>query len=260
MDLRSQTFMTFSPTGKTGDIMKTMTLNCPDCRVFNVNLLPPQESLRRVFGPDEMLTVAFPVFGGRIPTALYNRLAYIKGNQSPAAIVVTYGNRHYDDAILEMGDFLEGHGFVPIAAAAFVAEHSIVPEIASGRPDAADMKAGHEIRPGPQGKSRRSELRLKPDASTCPGTILIKNSMGCPSRQPPPRTAGSAACAPPACPMKAVPKEHPERTDKSRCITCMACTAVCPYGCRRLRWINVFATKKLLKRACPVVRMPEYWL
>lgn len=259
MDLRSQTFMTFSPTGKTGDIMKTMTLNCPDCRVFNVNLLPPQESLRRVFGPDEMLTVAFPVFGGRIPTALYNRLAYIKGNQSPAAIVVTYGNRHYDDAILEMGDFLEGHGFVPIAAAAFVAEHSIVPEIAAGRPDAADMK---------QVTKFALALKEKIDGLSCaeagrvdlPGNHPYKKFDGLPFAPTSTKDCRVCGLCAAACPMKAVPKEHPERTDKSRCITCMACTAVCPYGCRRLRWINVFATKKLLKRACPVVRMPEYWL
>ena len=52
--------------------------------------------------------------------------------------VVVYGNREYDDALLETKNALRANGFQVIAAAAFIAEHSIVRTIAAGRPDAED--------------------------------------------------------------------------------------------------------------------------
>ena len=42
--------------------------------------------------------------------------------------------------MLEMNDILIQGGFTVIASAAFVAQHSIVPEVGAGRPDAEDIK------------------------------------------------------------------------------------------------------------------------
>ncbi len=61
-----------------------------------------------------------------------------KGNQTPAIAVVTYGNRDYEDALLELQTILEQNGFVVIGAAALIAEHSIVHSVGHDRPDEAD--------------------------------------------------------------------------------------------------------------------------
>lgn len=46
----------------------------------------------------------------------------MKGNNTPAIIAAVYGNRHYDDALLQMKDILTEQGFYVIAAGAFIAE------------------------------------------------------------------------------------------------------------------------------------------
>lgn len=63
----------------------------------------------------------------------------IKGQQTLAALVATYGNREYEDSLFEMKDIVENNGFLPVGADAVVAEHSVVRSIAAGRPDVNDI-------------------------------------------------------------------------------------------------------------------------
>lgn len=81
----------------------------------------------------DTVIVGMPVFAGRIPATAKQRLMKIKGNQTPAIAVVVYGNRAYEDALLELKDTLEQNGFVIAAAGAFIARHSLFPAAAAGR-------------------------------------------------------------------------------------------------------------------------------
>lgn len=54
--------------------------------------------------------------------------------------MVLFGNRNFDDGLIELRDILENTGFHTVAAAAFVGEHSFSKTLAAGRPDADDMK------------------------------------------------------------------------------------------------------------------------
>jgi len=65
----------------------------------------------------------------------------LKGDHTPAVIAAVYGNRHYDDALLQMKDILVEQGFVVIVVGAFLVGHSVFPSVASGRPDARDKAA-----------------------------------------------------------------------------------------------------------------------
>lgn len=63
-------------------------------------------------------------------------------NNCTAIIVVVYGNWDYVDALIELRDIAVKMGFKPIAAAAFIGEHSFSTEdspIAYGRPDISDL-------------------------------------------------------------------------------------------------------------------------
>ena len=50
-----------------------------------------------------------------------------------------YGNRNYDDALIELRDILEKGNFKTIAAASFIGEHSFSKVLAKGRPDKEDL-------------------------------------------------------------------------------------------------------------------------
>ena len=69
----------------------------------------------------------------------------MKSNGAPAIIVCVYGNRDYDDALLELKDIIEDKGFKVVSAAAFIAQHSIFPQVGMNRPDENDMKLAVEF-------------------------------------------------------------------------------------------------------------------
>ena len=70
---------------------------------------------------------------------------HISGNNTPCAIVAVYGNRHFDDCLVEMEDLLTEKGFLVTAAAACLGEHSYTTQIATGRPDEADLAWAKEF-------------------------------------------------------------------------------------------------------------------
>lgn len=85
------------------------------------------------FGPDDLVLFGVPVYGGRIPSPAVQTLRRMQGSRTPAVLVAAYGNREYDDALLELADIAAANGFIPFAAAALIAEHSIMHSVAAGR-------------------------------------------------------------------------------------------------------------------------------
>ena len=89
----------------------------------------------------------------------------VKGDGTPAVLVVVYGNREFEDALIELRDLMVEQGFRPVAGAAFIGEHSFSNDatpIALGRPDAEDLvKArafGEEVRTTLDRHEKYSEL------------------------------------------------------------------------------------------------------
>ena len=95
--------------------------------------------------PGEAVAIfAVPVYGGHVAPVALERLREIRGEGTPAVVLAVYGNRSFGTAVAELASFVAGRGFVPVAAGAFVGEHSYsTPEtpIAQGRPDARDLAA-----------------------------------------------------------------------------------------------------------------------
>lgn len=92
------------------------------------------------FSENDLVIVGVPVYAGRVPNVLLKYLNTIKGNGALAAAVVVYGNRDYDDALIELRDILVLNEFKVIAAAAFVGEHAFSYTLAKDRPDEKDME------------------------------------------------------------------------------------------------------------------------
>ena len=73
-------------------------------------------------GADDVLVFGFPVYAGRVPALLRDEFAHLIGQDTPAVIVGLYGNRDFDDALLEAADLLGERGFDVVAAGAFIGE------------------------------------------------------------------------------------------------------------------------------------------
>ena len=126
----------FSPTGGT---KKAASFLCQNWTGKENNIDLTTETIPRVdFEPGDLAVFALPVYAGRLPPAAVNRLQALKGNKTPAVALVVYGNRAYEDALLELKNTVNSLGFRCIGAVAAVARHSIVDSIASFRPDLQD--------------------------------------------------------------------------------------------------------------------------
>lgn len=107
------------------------------------------------FQKDDICFISMPSYGGRIPQIAAERLIQMKGNGAKAVLVCVYGNRAYEDTLIELKDKAEEAGFVIYGA---VAEHSIMRKFAAGRPDAGDVE---ELRAF--GKKLREKLEQEAD-------------------------------------------------------------------------------------------------
>ncbi len=210
-------------------------------------------------GRDELVILGMPVFAGRIPAVCVDALARIRGQRSPAIVCVAYGNRAYDDALLELQDLVEQSGFVVVGSGAFVAQHSLVPAVARGRPDADDMRRiarfagecamkmaaggnGDPARPAPKGKKPYVSYKALPLAPAADSTCTR-----------------CGVCVS-VCPVNAISADRPERTDRKKCIACVACVAACPQRSRRFSGVLHWIMGKVLAVMCGKRREPETFL
>lgn len=93
------------------------------------------------FSSSELVVIGLPVYAGRVPNVLLPYLTQkLQGNNTIAIPIVLYGNRNYDDGLIELKTILEGNGFISIAAAAMIGEHSFSTVLAAGRPDTSDIE------------------------------------------------------------------------------------------------------------------------
>lgn len=182
----------------------------------------------------------------------------LKGDYTPAVIAAVYGNRHYDDALLQMKDILTEQGFVVIAAGAFLAEHSVFPSVASGRPDARDKAAMEDF------AAKCCSLLKKKDIKEY-GEIMLPGTPGydgfsyegvpfkpCGDE----KCIGCGACVK-ICPQKAICAENPCQTDEERCIACGACIKACPTGARNYHSELYEQVRADFEKLCAEYRTPE---
>ena len=150
MELKRVWAMYFSPTGGTEKAVKTTAqalaakLGLP-LESYDFTL-PQGREKDAVFGEGDLVVCGTPVIAGRVPNVLLPYLTeQVKGNGAYAVPVVSFGNRNYDDALIELRNILEQDGFKTVAGGAFVSEHSFSKTLAAGRPDAKDLASMQEF-------------------------------------------------------------------------------------------------------------------
>lgn len=246
----------FSPTGGTKKVMDTLAGEWKNKVEIDLSIPDKRYDVYRFVRGDVCL-IGVPSFGGRVPEVALERLKQMKADQAAAVIVVAYGNRDYDDTILELRKAAEGCGFRVVAAIAAVAEHSIMHQFASGRPDAQDDKVLKEM-----ADKVRQKLN-KPDSWKdffVPGRYPYKEYKGLPLKPVAQKECRSCGLCAKQCPVQAIPVDNPSKTDENRCISCMRCVAVCPGKARSISKAAVFAASLKLRKACSGRKEPELFM
>ena len=232
MEIDALRIIYFSPTGTTKRVLNKIVegINLPvkeEIKLHSINL----ESQNIT---DNALTlIAAPVYSGRIPIQAIERLRMIRTHNAPAVIVVNYGNRAIDDALIELRNETINQGFNPIAGGAFISEHSWsndIHQIAKGRPDVDDLQKAKEFGKSISALISNNELLKEKSLLNIPGNSKYKERKDLPKFAPVvnhDRCDLNGKCAS-VCPVGAISISDKVNIDENKCILCSSCIKHCP--------------------------------
>lgn len=284
MDSNTLFTVVFSPTGTSRKIAAAIArgLSSPSgvtpetqaARVIDLTHLntPGEQTLPA----NAVAVIAAPVYGGHVAPTAAERLRSIRGEGTPAVVTVVYGNRAFEHAAAELAEMATHQGFVLVAAAAFVGEHSYstpATPIAAGRPDPEDLAAAERFGAAVRDKLAagnctpvqadrlkglrtpllpmlrfiRFVLRYRRQQKNHPVVYLPEGDTE--------RCTHCGRCAA-VCPTGAIARGDETRTDPTRCIRCCACVKGCPVGARTFH--TPFAeplARNFSRRKEPVTRL-----
>ncbi len=241
----------FSPTGGTERVARIISGRWNRNTVM-IDLCDAQTDFSKcMIDKEDRVLVAMPSFGGRAPAVAIDRLRKIAGNGARCTLVCVYGNRAYEDTLAEMEDAAKESNFKVIAAIAAVAEHSIMPQYAAGRPDASDKKQLEQFADQIAGKTEA--------AVSIPGNRPYKKAGGVGLVPKPTRSCVKCALCAENCPLQAIDSTD-FTADSRKCIACMRCVKQCPENARKVNGAMVSIAAMAIKKACSVRKENELFL
>jgi Dissimilatory sulfite reductase (desulfoviridin), alpha and beta subunits len=208
-------------------------------------------------GPNDLLIAGVPVYAGRVPAIAVDALNRFKGEGTPAIIVCVYGNRDYDDALIELKDILQTNAFIVISAGTFIAQHSIFPAVGASRPDEKDKIIIADF------ARKSAKLLAELESKTNLPDIIVKGNRPYtkPGRIPlSPKTdkkCNKCGLCIKICPTNAIPSLNPRITFGSKCIACARCISLCPQQARHFGGILYRIVEKKFVKTYSVRKEPE---
>ena len=188
--------------------------------------------------------MAVPSYGGRIPLVITDMFRNVKADGTKAILVAVFGNRAIDDTLLELQDVLEASGFVCITGMEAVAEHSLMHQFGTGRPDQQDER---ELLEFAEKIMKNIETQDEPEF---PGNRPYREYGGVPLKPVANGKCTSCGLCAKECPADAISLDNPKLTDKDKCISCMHCVAICPKKARNCNKFISFIAGKKMKKVC----------
>lgn len=237
--------MYFSPTGGTKKVIDILTRELPLDSQIDLSAADDAYGAYS-FTEGDVCLIGVPSFGGRVPSIALERMRQMRVNGATAVLVVAFGNRAYDDTLLELKNEAESCGYTVGAAVAAVAEHSIMRQYAKGRPDEQDEI---ELRQFSKEIAELISNKAKEKDFTVPGNPQYREYNGVPFKPKAGKACTKCGACAAKCPAGAIPKENPASLDAKRCISCMRCISVCPHNARKLNKAVLFAASQAMKKA-----------
>lgn len=277
MDIQSVSCVYFSPTGSTKTIAENIARGLSGEPPTMIDMtIRSQRSENSLTFYKEIVILATPVYYGRVPEEAVSCFSKLIGDQTPVVLLVVYGNRAYEDALVELRDIAAARNFIPVAGGVFLAEHSYscsMYPIAPGRPDDCDLRNALEFGAAIREKLLRSNCVEDMGSLKVPGQVpyiepqnllFIKNLRATTPFSFTPETDMSKCtlcglCAE-ICPTGAISANDVAKTDKLNCLICFACVKRCPVGARQMMVPQFDAAIQKLSMACQERKEPEVYL
>ncbi len=228
MVVKSINLVYFSPGGTVATTLRAIAegTGLPS-REFDLTSFASRWALHS-FGSEDLVVVGMPVYGGRVPENAVEFFRCLRGNNSPTIFVTLYGNRAYEDALRELVDLGAERCLAPVAAGAFIGQHSCIDGLALGRPDAEDLRTARDF--GASVLRRLLDLgsleELSPIKLVGEGpykarrvSTLVPTTDG---------TCTRCGICVEGCPAGAINPDDPGDIDKWRCMLCFRCVSICP--------------------------------
>jgi ferredoxin len=241
MKIQSAKLVYFSPTGTTQRVIQSIAQGIKCREIELIDITKPQARQQRLKTQEnDLLIVAIPVYMGRLPALLSSWFQSLTAKNTPTACVVMYGNRAYDNALLELKDILKSRGCKPFAGAAYIGEHSFSSDefpSSVGRPDIKDLlhaeSFGNRIYKKLQSVSSNQNITdiIVPGNYPYEGVtdlwkvdfIEVNNSC-----------IQCGKCAE-DCPTGAINLNNSKVIDIQKCTLCCACIKKCQYNAKSIK-------------------------
>lgn len=258
----------FSPTGTSKSIVVEIAKQLADADGHPVihDLTSPIDE-DDIFQADkaDFVVIGVPVYAGRVASLAKTRLKMLKGDKTPTAIVVLYGNREFDDALLELYDIARMQSLQVVAAAAFIGEHSFSNDetpIGAGRPDEQDLAIARSFAQQIMENRDRQKSDFYP-RENIPGNDPFTE--GLPVGLPFTPYVDSTLCTHcglcvPSCPGGAIEMDPVVKMEVSRCIHCCCCIKICPENAVTLAAPPLLEKRQWLSENCSQRKEPQLFL
>ncbi|MFH2011623.1 MAG: EFR1 family ferrodoxin [Pseudomonadota bacterium] len=266
MNLELLKLVYFSPTGTTKKIVEAIAqgIDIKAMKLFDITKLGSSKQQLQT-SENELLIIGMPVYFGRAQANAIEWLTTVKAHNTPTICVVVYGNREYEDALLELKDTAIKAGCLPIACGAFIGEHSFSTNetpIAAGRPDTEDINYANSF-----GQKIMEKILSVPSIDhiagvTVPGKYPYKNiedsvkmfsfidfiavNDSC---------LQCGLCSQ-NCPVDAIDPENSKSINIRKCILCNACIKVCPENARYIDNDTIKNIAQHLNQKCQTRKEP----
>ncbi len=256
----------YSPTGTTQKIVREIGRNMGLKLISENNIAENKTELILKASKNCLTIIGMPVYSGRLAIAAIESLKKLQSDQSPVVIVVVYGNRDYDDSLLELKVIVSNCGFKIIAGAAFIGEHSFSTDekpIAKNRPDKQDLEKCRDFAGMITGKLK--EIK----------DIDMLSELDIPGNHPYKEHSPSSATLHPAtnndkctkcgicvdsCPTNAISIKETVITNGELCTLCCACIKNCPEDARTFNDPKIDAIKEKLFLNCSIRKEPIHFI
>ncbi len=252
----------FSATDTTKKVIRNIAKGINNDFIEYNLTLPSNRQQCLNFTSKDLVIIGVPVYAGRVPKFLSEYLANIKGDNTPAVYVAVYGNRHYDDALLELKNIMENNRFIGVAGGAFIGEHSYTTKLATGRPDRMDLEIARNFGTEIKDKlSKYQDILLLPKIEV-KGNYPYKERKRSYPMVPETRDVciKCGICAA-NCPMGAIDFNNFEDIDQRKCIKCSSCVKKCPVSAKSINHPDfIKITQYLIDNFSIVRHEPELFI